>query len=55
MDGVLCKPMMMDCLSCKKSKDRQIINGGHFCFDKGECTVPYAIVKNGRIVVWANN
>ena len=49
--GKLCKPKMMDCISCKHNN----IKEGSLCFCKGECTVPYAIVKDGEILAWVEN
>lgn len=47
----ICKPKMMDCLTCKKNTEPQ----ESFCFDKGECSVPFAMVRNGEIIAWADN
>lgn len=47
----ICKPKMMDCLTCKKNTEPQ----ESFCFDKGECSVPFAMVRNGELIGWANN
>lgn len=50
MSGKLCKPKMMDCLSCPKNKPNE-----SYCVDPCSCTVPYAIVKDGKILAWADN
>ena len=46
----VCKPMMMDCLSCKKRKQTE--QGENFCFEKEPCSVPFAYVENGQIIKW---
>ena len=46
---------MMDCISCNKRKDGKDINGEYFCFNKKECTVPFAIIdSDGKILAWAD-
>lgn len=48
MKGKLCKPKMMDCLSCKKKLD------GSYCFEEARCSVPRAIVKDDKIIAWVD-
>lgn len=44
----ICKPKMMKCLNCKKN----IHPDDSFCFEKEECGVPMAMVRNGEIIGW---
>jgi len=46
----ICKPKMMECLNCKKNTNPK----EQFCFDKEECPVPFAMVRNGQIIGWEN-
>lgn len=45
------KPKMMDCLTCHKNTNPN----ESFCFDKEKCTVPFAMVRNGKIIGWADD
>lgn len=49
MKGKLCKPKMMDCLSCNKNNLNE-----SYCFDTSKCSVPRAIVNNGNILAWVD-
>lgn len=42
----ICKPKELGCLTCHKN-----INPKEpFCFEKEECSVPYAMVRGGKII-----
>jgi hypothetical protein len=42
----ICKPKELGCLTCHKN-----INPKEpFCFEKEECSVPYAMVRDGKII-----
>lgn len=41
---------MMDCLTCPKNNPKE-----SFCFDKEECSVPFAMVRDGKIIAWEEN
>lgn len=47
----VCKPMTMDCISCKHSTDKET-KEKTFCFCDKKCSVPLAIVKDEQIVCW---
>ena len=42
----ICKPKTLGCLTCHKNTN--VIEP--FCFEKGECSVPYAMVRDGKII-----
>lgn len=42
----ICKPKILDCLTCPENTDPKEI----FCFSKKECSTPYAMVRNGKII-----
>ena len=44
----ICKPKMMECLSCSKNTDPK----ESYCFDREECFVPFAMVRDGEIIGW---
>lgn len=44
----ICKPKTMDCLTCPKNDNPKEM----FCFDKEDCTVPFAMVRDGKIIGW---
>lgn len=50
MGSKICKPKMMDCLTCPKNNPNE-----SFCFDKGKCSVPSAMVRDGKIIAWEEN
>lgn len=50
MGSKICKPKMMDCLTCPKNNPKE-----SFCFDKEECSVPFAMVRDGKIIAWEEN
>lgn len=42
----ICKPKTLECLTCHKN-----INPKEpFCFDKEDCSTPYAMVRDGKII-----
>ena len=42
----ICKPKTLACLTCHKN-----INPKEpFCFDKEDCSTPYAMVRDGKII-----
>lgn len=47
----ICKPKMMDCLSCPKNDNPKEM----YCFDKEDCSVPFAMVRDGKIIGWERN
>lgn len=47
----ICKPKMMDCLSCAKNMNLR----ESFCFDKEKCSVPFAMVRDGKIIGWEDD
>lgn len=49
MKGKLCKPKMIDCLSCEKNN-----MDGSYCFEEARCSVPRAIVKDDKILAWVD-
>lgn len=49
MKGKLCKPKMMDYLSCNKSNPNE-----SYCFNTSKCSVPMAIVNNDKILAWVD-
>lgn len=42
----ICKPKIMDCLTCPKNTNPKEL----FCFEKEDCSVPFAMVHNGKII-----
>ena len=42
----ICKPKTLECLTCHKNTN--VLES--FCFEKGECSVPYAMVRDGKII-----
>lgn len=42
----ICKPKELGCLTCHKNIDPK----EPFCFEKEECSVPYAMVRDGKII-----
>ena len=51
MSGILCKPKFMECVVCKHNTNPK----ESFCMEDIACSVPYAIVKDGKILAWADN
>lgn len=47
--------MTLDCLSCEKRKYGKEVYGSHFCYDKECCTVPFAIVEHGKVLLYIDN
>lgn len=48
MEYKICKPKMLDCLTCPRNDSPKEL----FCFDKEDCTVPLALVRDGKIIGW---
>ena len=50
MANKICKPKMMDCLSCKHNNPKE-----NFCYVEEKCSVPRAMVKDEKeIIAWEN-
>lgn len=51
----ICKPMMLDCVSCSKRKPTE--KGKNFCFEKEPCSVPWAVadIESNGIIKWIDN
>ena len=49
MTNKICKPKMMDCLTCKRNTNLK----ESFCYVEEKCSVPRAMVKDGKeIIAW---
>lgn len=42
----ICKPKELGCLTCYKNIDPK----EPFCFEKEACSIPYAMVRDGKII-----
>lgn len=42
----ICKPKELGCLTCHKNVNPK----EPFCFDKEDCSIPYAMVRDGKII-----
>ena len=47
----ICKPKLIDCIGCPENTDYK----NSFCSSSKKCTVPYAMVQGGEIIMWLDD
>lgn len=47
----LCHPKMLDCISCEHNCNPK----ESFCYVRDDCSVPFAVVENGKILIWIDD